>query len=199
MGISEADRPLAITAVWLFVNIMLCNSIQARYPALLIPTILYNIFVIVQFTSCARFTTWKQCWDLIYLTIKCYYTGVAISFVSGIIIYPVTCRSEIFEVQEKYIEAVRSMLRESAQYLCQLKTMPTFPTFADGQDQGKSEAQQGTQDGAKLQQKMAGVRALYTKMRHELAMAKREIAWGKLRARDINAITDLCRQILMPL
>ncbi|OBT81101.1 hypothetical protein VE02_10243 [Pseudogymnoascus sp. 03VT05] len=189
----------AITAVWLFFNIMLCNSLQARYPALLIPTILYNIFVIVQFTSCSRFTTWTQCWNLIYLTVKCYYTGVAISFVSGIIIYPVTCRSEIFEVQEKYIEAVRCMLRESAQYLGKLKTMPTFPTSADGQIQGEIEAQQGTWDGAQIQQKMAGVKALYTKMRHELAMAKREIAWGKLRARDINAITDLCRQILMPL
>lgn len=193
-----ANWRIAITAVWLFFNIMLCNSLQARYPALLIPTILYNIFVIVQLTSCPRFTTWTQCWDLIYLTVRCYYSGIAISFVSGIIIYPVTCRSEIFEVQEKYIEAVRCMLRESAQYLGTLQTTPTFPTPADGQIQGEIEAQQGI-DGAKIQQKMAGVRALYTKMRHELAMAKREIAWGKLRARDINAITDLCRQILMPL
>ncbi|OBT43669.1 hypothetical protein VE00_05184 [Pseudogymnoascus sp. WSF 3629] len=175
------------------------SSQSARYPALLIPTILYNIFVIVQLTSCSRFTTWTQCWDLIYLTIKCYYTGVAISFISGIIIYPVTCRSEIFEVQEKYIEAVRCMLRESARYLGKLKTMPTFPTSADGQIQGEIEAQQGTWDGAEIQQKMVEVKALYTKMRHELAMAKREIAWGKLRARDINVITDLCRQILMPL
>lgn len=194
-----ADRLLAITAVWLFFNIMLSNSLQARYPALLIPTILYNIFVIVQLTSCSRFTTWTQCWDLIYLTVKCYYTGVAISFISGIIIYPVTCRSEIFEVQEKYIEAVRCMLRESARYLGKLKTMPTFPTSADGQIQGEVEAQQGTWDGAEIQQKMVEVKALYTKMRHEIAMAKREIAWGKLRARDINIITDLCRQILMPL
>ncbi|KAK4932531.1 hypothetical protein LTR49_000955 [Elasticomyces elasticus] len=51
----------AVTAVWLFFHIWLSNSIQARYPALLIPTILYNIFMIVQFTSCSRFTTWKQC------------------------------------------------------------------------------------------------------------------------------------------
>lgn len=178
---------------------MLCNSLQARYPALLIPTILYNIFVIVQLTSCPRFTTWKQCWGLIYLTVKCYYTGVAISFVSGIIIYPVTCRSEIFEVQEKYIEAVRCMLQGTTLYLGKLQTTPTFPTTADGQTQGGIEAQQETWDGARMRQKMAEVKALYAKMRHGLAMAKREIAWGKLRARDINAITDLCRQILMPL
>jgi low affinity Fe/Cu permease len=199
MEMLGADWLLAITAVWLFFNIMLCNSLQARYPALLIPTILYNIFVIVQFTSCSRFTTWKQCWDLIYLTVRCYYSGVAISFVSGMIIYPVTCRSEIFEVQEKYIEAVRSMLRESARYLGNLKTTPTFPTSAGGQIQDEVEAQEGTWNGAEIQQKMVEVKALYTKMRHELAMAKREIAWGKLRARDINAITDLCRHILMPL
>jgi hypothetical protein len=36
-------------------------------------------------------------------------------------------------------------------------------------------------------------------MHQELAMAKREIALGKLRAGDISTITDLCRRILMPM
>lgn len=91
------------------------------------------------------------------------------------------------------------MLQGTALYLGKLQTMPTFSTSADDQIQDEIEAQQETWDGAKMRQKMAEVKALYTKMRHELAMAKREIAWGKLRARDINAITDLCRQILTPL
>lgn len=91
------------------------------------------------------------------------------------------------------------MLRGTASYLGKLQTIPTFPTSADGQIHGENEAQQETFDGAEMQQKMVGVKALYIKMHQELAMAKREIAWGKLRARDINAISDLCRQILMPL
>ncbi|KAL1296546.1 hypothetical protein AAFC00_000051 [Neodothiora populina] len=190
----------AVTGVWLFFYILLSNSMQARYIHLLIPTILFNIFVIVQFTSCSRFTTWKQCWELIYLTTKCYYTGVAISFVSGLIIYPVTCRSEIIEVQEKYLEGVRGVLDETAQYLDDLLSSPTFPiTPASSDDEGESKEQKQKFKGAKMQQRMAGVKAVYTKMHNELAMAKREIAWGKLRARDLNAITDLCRRILMPL
>ncbi|RFU27990.1 Catechol 1,2-dioxygenase, partial [Scytalidium lignicola] len=172
----------AITGVWLFFNIVLSNSLQARYPALLIPTILYNIFVIVQFTSCSR----------------CYYTGVAISFVSGLIIYPVTCRSEIFEVQEEFIKAARDMLKGTAIYLGKLQATPTCPTASNDGNNDETEGHQNS-DGAELRQKMAGVRAVYIKMHQELAMAKREIAWGKLRARDINSINGLCRKILMPL
>ncbi|RDW58136.1 hypothetical protein BP6252_13547 [Coleophoma cylindrospora] len=202
----------AISGIWLFFNIMLSNSLQARYPALLIATILYNIFMIVQLTSCSRFDTWAECWHLIYLTTKCYYTGVAISFVSGLIFYPVTCRSEIFELQEKYLIAVRGMLDGTSQYLGKLETTPTFPSLLNvkvGSDSEATLSDEDSQDNSKeleddgkaaaMKQKMAGVKALYTKMHQDLIMAKREIAWGKLGARDINAICDLCRKVLMPL
>ena len=155
--------------------------------------------MIVQFTSCSRFTTWAECWELIYLTTKCYYTGVAISFVTGLVIYPVTCRSEIIEVQEKYIDAVRGMLKGTAVYLGKLQTVPTFPVSANGNTQGEKEVTEENFDGNEMRTKMAGVKGLYIKMHSELAMAKREIAWGKLRARDINTVSDLCRRILMPL
>ncbi|CZR56399.1 uncharacterized protein PAC_06287 [Phialocephala subalpina] len=189
----------AITGIWLFCNILVSNGLQARYPHLLIPTILYNIFVIVQLTSCSRFTTWTKCWDLIYLTVRCYYTGVAISFVSGMLIYPVTCRSEIFEVQEQFIEAVRGMLGETVIYLGKLQTTPTFADDMDCKENSESESRQVGCNDVEMRQRMAGVKAIYIKMHSELAMAKNEIAWGKLRARDINAFTDLSRRILMPL
>lgn len=154
--------------------------------------------MIVQFTSCSRFDTWKQCWDLIYLTTRCYYTGVAISFVTGLLIYPITCRTEIFEVQEQYLGAVRGMLKETAQYLGSLEKMPSFPN--SGNDEDNNEGKMRLENnGSVLRERMARVRGLYIKMHEELAMAKREIAWGKLRARDINEINDLCRKILMPL
>lgn len=180
----------AVTAIWLFFNILVVNSIQARYPALLIPTILYDIFVIVQYTSCSRFHTWSQCWDLIYLTVRCYYTGVAISFVSGMFIYPVTCRTEIFETQERFLHAVRGMIAGAGEYLGTLEANPALPV---------DPSNQAACNGAELRKRMAEVKSTYVKMHQELAMAKREIAWGKLSAKDIGHITDLCRKILMPL
>lgn len=188
--VPQADHSSAVIGIWLFCNILVSNSIQARFPELLIPMILYNIFVIVQYTSCSRFHTWKECWDLIFLTVRCYYTGVAISFVTGILIYPVTCRTEIFEVQEKYLDAVRSMLTGVGKYLEMLQAKPTCSSDATIQEHC---------EGDELREKMAEVKSIYVKMRHELAMAKREIAWGKLSAKDIGSISDLCRRILMPL
>ncbi|EWZ86355.1 hypothetical protein BFJ63_vAg13883 [Fusarium oxysporum f. sp. narcissi] len=198
----------AITAIWLTFHIWVSNSIQARFPALLIPTILYNIFMIVQFTSCSVFTTWKECWDLIYLTVRCYYTGIAISFFSGLFFYPTTCRTEIFEVQEKYFHCTQRALSESINYLTQLSTTPTFPLIS-GQSSGQSARQSDSNDGAdaqgrrdqaekSLKKQVSSVKELYTKMHEELVMAKREIAWGKLRTQDLDAISDLCRRILMP-
>ena len=188
----------AITAIWLFVAIVISNSLQARYPATMIPLILFNIFVIVQFTSCSRFRTWKECWDLIYLTIRCYYTGIAISFVSGIIIYPVSCRTEMFEVQEKYLVAVRDLLHGTALYLRELQATPTVSSVPSEETLAESGSARIV-ERAGLGQKMEGVKALYIKIRAELAMAQREIAWGKLQAGDIANTTDLYREILMPL
>ena len=152
--------------------------------------------MIVQFTSCSRFHTWAQCWDLIYLTVRCYYTGVAISFVSGILIYPVSCRSEIFEIQEKYLHSTQAVLSRSISYLGkQQHDTATQPDIAQSSDDEPSAAQ----EGRALKEQMSGLKALYVKMHEEIPMAKRGIAWGKLRAADINAVSDLCRRILMPM
>jgi hypothetical protein len=152
--------------------------------------------MIVQFTSCSRFHTWAQCWDLIYLTVRCYYTGVAISFVSGILIYPVSCRSEIFEIQEKYLCSTQAVLSRSISYLS--KQQHDTATSPDTTKPSHDEAS-AAQEGRALQEQMSGLKALYVKMHEDIPMAKREIAWGKLRAADINAVSDLCRRILMPM
>ena len=152
--------------------------------------------MIVQFTSCSRFSTWAQCWDLIYLTVRCYYTGVAISFVSGILLYPVSCRSEIFEIQKKYLHSAQAVLSKSVNYLGEQGHGSTeLPDTAESPSDGASAAQ----EGRALQEQMSSLKALYVKMHEEIPMAKREIAWGKLGAADINAVSDLCRRILMPM
>lgn len=152
--------------------------------------------MIVQFTSCSRFSTWVECWDLIYLTVRCYYTDVAISFVSGILIYPVSCRSEIFEIQEKYLHSTQAVLSRSVSYLSKQRHDSSASLDNAG---SSSDGASAAQEGRALQEQMSGLKALYVKMHEEIPMAKREIAWGKLRAADINAVSDLCRRILMPM
>jgi hypothetical protein len=157
--------------------------------------------MIVQFTSCSRFSTWTQCWNLIYLTVRCYHTGVAISFVTGIFIYPVSCRSEIFEIQERYLYSAQAVLSNSISYLGKQRHNAAALSGAATQQFGKAnhDGASAVQEGRALQEQMSGLKALYVKMHEEIPMAKREIAWGKLRAADINAVSDLCRRILMPM
>jgi len=155
--------------------------------------------MIVQFTSCSRFHTWAQCWDLIYLTVRCYYTGVAISFVSGILIYPVSCRSEIFEIQEKYLYSTQAVLSRGISYLSKQQHDTAAPLDTAQLLEASHHETSAAQEGRALQEQMSGLKALYVKMHEEIPMAKREIAWGKLRAADVNAVSDLCRRILMPM
>ena len=106
------------------------------------------------------------------------------------LIYPVTCRTEIFEVQETFLYGVRDMLTGAREYIETLQANPTFPSDC---------TTQRSYDGPELRNRMITVKGTYIKMHDELAMAKREIAWGKLSAKDIGHTSDLCRRILMPL
>lgn len=106
----------------------------------------------------------------------------------------------MFKVQRHYLHGVRDVLAETGSYLENLQKAPTFsPAFTHSAELDEPEEMQEVRDGTAMVQRMAEVKAAYTKMRHELAMAKREIAWGKQRAKDFTAISDLCRRILMPL
>jgi hypothetical protein len=157
--------------------------------------------MIVQLTSCSRFTTWAECWSLIYLTIRCYYTGVAIGFFSGLLIYPISCRTDIFEIQEKYIRSAQGVVQQSLSYLTRIAHEPA--NLARDGRQGAQDPNAGqdplAEEISALQQQMSDLKALYVKMHAELIMAKREVAWGKLSANDITAVSNLCRRILMPM
>ena len=112
------------------------------------------------------------------------------------LIYPVSCRSEIFEIQEKYLHSSQAVLSRSVSYLSKQRHVSTAtPETAGSPSDGASAAR----EGRALQEQMSGLKALYVKMHEEIPVAKREIAWGKLRAADINAVSDLCRRILMPM
>lgn len=76
-----------------------------------------------------------------------------------------------------------------------------MPTDApqQGIQENDLERVSASQDGLALQEQMSGLKALYVKMHEDIIMAKREIAWGKLGGREINAVSDLCRRILMPM
>jgi hypothetical protein len=157
--------------------------------------------MIVQLTSCSRFTTWAECWNLIYLTIRCYYTGVAIGFVSGLLIYPISCRTEIFEIQEQYIHSAQGAMQQSLSHLT--KIVHEEANLAHHGRRGELGPNAGqdpmVEESFALQQQMSDLKALYVKMHAELIMAKREVAWGKLSAKDITDVSDLCRRILMPM
>lgn len=85
------------------------------------------------------------------------------------------------------------MLSGTAEYLKKL------PLTSDTQPTTDDEESPGELDGRGLRERMTGVKALYVQMHEKLAMAKREIAWGKLHAKDLTSISNLCRKILMPL
>ena len=97
----------------------------------------------------------------------------------------------MFEVEEKYLVAVRDFLHDTALYLRKLQATPTVSSVPSEETLAESGSARIV-ERAGLGQKMEGVKALYIKIRAELAMAQREIAWGKLHARDIANTTDLC-------
>ena len=91
------------------------------------------------------------------------------------------------------------MLGAAVQHLRSRENVTSSDLPGNEGDQTESHTSQEQRTIPELQTKMTTVKDLYAKMHHELAMAKREFAWGKLRAKDINNMSELYRNILLPL
>jgi hypothetical protein len=114
-------------------------------------------------------------------------------------------RTVVFKEMAGYVMAVRGTLKSQTAYLQSLESGGMFAPTEDttdvqgkGDGKGKSNPAQNPQAKA-LNGAIAGLTALHGKLHGDLPFGKRETAWGKLDAKDLDEIFALFRQILIPL
>lgn len=198
----------AVCAIWLFVNIWFANGFRAKYPALQFPAIIYSIFTNVAFTFGPIFQTTKQGETIIRQLIIAFLSAFAIAAAVNLFVIPITSRTVVFKEQAGYIMSVRGALKAQTLYLRSLETSDMFTGSDENavqeseQGEKKKHAQAGhtqSPEAIALKGAISTISTLHGKLHGDLVFAKREVAWGKLDAKDLDQIFGLFRGIIIPL
>jgi hypothetical protein len=172
---------------------------------------MYSIFIIVATTNGPVFTTVDQATALIEGLLKSFLTAFAIATGVCLFIIPVTSRRIVFREQEQYIEAFRGALRAQLAYMRNLENLGMV-TALRGQNTSNGETNKrhnmtGTgKESNKVQMKevkalkgaISRLTEFHSQLHRDMIFAKRETAYGKLVADDLNEIFKLLEAILLP-
>lgn len=200
----------AVCAIWLFANIYFANVMRAKMPALQFPVIMYSIFTNVSLTYGPILQTIAQGESLIRQLLLGFLSALAISTGVSLFIIPVSSRTVVRKEQAGYIQAIRGALKAQTAYLASLESSDMFaatePTPDDIDDANHKKkdskphtASAETPEAKTLKGAITGITALHGKLHGDMPFGKRETAWGKLDAKDLDEIFVLFRNILIPL
>lgn len=170
---------------------------------------IYSIFTNVAFTFGPIFLTIEQGQVIIKQLLFAFLSAFAIATAVNLFVIPVTGRTVVFKEQAGYLMAARGALKAQMMYLRSLETSDMFTgTYQnedkeDGSGKKKSAKTQSdptqTPEATALKGAIAGLTALHGKLHGDMVFAKREAAWGKLNAKDIDEIYSHFRGITVPL
>lgn len=141
-------------------------------------------------------------------------TGFAIATGVSFLVFPVTSRTVVLKQATGCIKGYQGALKHQAAYLHSLENADIFGSPIQPEDDTEGEAVTPYEEPKKIsspgkssmvpeaEKLKASVRALgelHGKIHADLAFAKREMAYGKLDAEDLEQIHKLLRGILLPL
>ena len=127
--------------------------------------------------------------------LEAFLTGFAIATGVNLFVFPISSRDVIFKEAAEYIASLQAALKSQTAFLETLESADMFRTASEGDDEAQSPAQLASQD---LKAKLAALSAVHAKMAGDLTFAKREIAYSKLDAKDIDEIFKMYRMIMLP-
>ncbi|KAF2198924.1 hypothetical protein GQ43DRAFT_377471 [Delitschia confertaspora ATCC 74209] len=189
----------AVCAVWLFFYTYLINSVKAKYPQFVFPTIIYAIFINVSATFGTQWTTTAQMLSFARQLLITFLSGFAIATVVSLFIFPTTSRKIVQKEMIGFIGASRKYLQAHKAYMHSVETSDPFTSNLDDGQMGESKNQAVKPEITALQQITASITELHGKLQADLPFAKREIAFGHLGPDDMSEIAKHLRAIMIPL
>ncbi|KAF6238277.1 hypothetical protein HO173_003557 [Letharia columbiana] len=200
----------AVSAIWLFFNIYLVNTLRASRPQLQFPVIIYSIFANVASVYAPTFPTMVAGIAFAKRLLEAFLTGFAIATGVSLFIFPVSVRMTFFKQSAGFIAAVQGTLKAQMSYLQTLekKDMFRIPTESDEDEKykksnshkkGDTAKPNGSAEAQRLKATNEALGELYGKMHTDVTFAKREMAWGKLDASDIDELLKLFQGIILPM
>jgi hypothetical protein len=200
----------AVCAVWLFANIWFVNVVRAKLPAFNLPVITYSILVNVSATFGPRMPTTAAAQSFVQQLMTAMLAALALAMGVNLLVFPISSRLVIFKELAGGITLLRGLVSLQKKYLASLEPDATFDAAmqtevflskGDGPAHGKEDEPKLSKEAeaAKaLEETGAKMRELAGKMHADLPFAKRDIAWGKLDAKDLSEMVKLFRNVYIP-
>ena len=200
----------AVSAIWLFFNIYLVNTLRASRPQLQFPVIVYSIFANVTSVYAPNFPTMVAGIAFVKRLMEAFFTGFAIATGVSLFIFPTSSRTTFFKQSTGLITALQGTLKAQIAYLQTLEKKDMFRPPANSDEDEKTQQSRKPKKGnvvelngeAEAQGLKAAIRTvgeLYGKIHADVTFAKREMAWGKLDACDIDELLRLFQEIVLPM
>lgn len=200
----------AVSAIWLFFNIWIVNTLRASRPQLQFPVIIYSIFANVASTYAPLFPTMAAGISFVERLLETFLTGFAIATAVSLFIFPMTSRKTFLKQSAGFIGIIQGTLKSQISYLESLReNSGSDPRASSIEDHGDHKVHhhrkksntvpKASSETQKLKALIGALGELHGQMYGDITFAKREIAWGKLDARDIDEMFKLFRNILLPL
>ncbi|KAK1751277.1 hypothetical protein QBC47DRAFT_80298 [Echria macrotheca] len=197
----------AVCAVWLFANIWFGNVVRAKLPSFNLPIIMYSILVNISATFGPFLTTTAAAAAFIKQLLTAMLTALALALCVSILVFPVSSRLVVFKEFTGAIGLLRKTVALQKAYLIRLESDDMFavatrtdtsPGFREGSKETKPLTKEAKAAKAlkEITDKMA---ELSGKMHADITFAKRDVAWGKLDAKDISELFALIRNVYIPI
>lgn len=199
-----------VCAVWLFTNIWLGNVVRAKLPAFNLPAITYNILVNVALTFGPRIPTTAAAESFVKQLMTAMLTALSLAMGVNLLVLPVSSRLVVFKELAAGVGLLRKLIGLQKVYLTSLEPDATFRAAmqtevflpkSDGNARGQGgepELSKEAESAKALEDTEAKMRELAGKMHADLPFAKRDIAWGKLDAKDLSELYRLFRNVYVP-
>ena len=208
----------AVCAIWLFVNIWAVNLLRAKLPSFNLPVIIYSILTSISATYGPLMASTQQALVFVRELLTAMLLALGIATGVSLLVFPTTSRDVVFKQFTSAIGLLRRSVVLQGAYLQALEREDIFTLepveAAVGRDSAAAHERRKsrkrkppaepdeTKERAAAKQLRAAISQLADsggKLHAELKFAKRDIAWGKLDAKDLGTLVSLFRRIFIPM
>ncbi|KAK3339976.1 hypothetical protein B0T25DRAFT_366156 [Lasiosphaeria hispida] len=195
----------AVLGIWLFANIYFGNVVRAKLPSFNLPIIIYSIFVNVASTYGTFLTTTAQAEAFVEKLLVVMLVGLALALAVNILVFPVSSRLVVFKELAGGIGLLRKTVSLQKAYLIRLESDDMFAvvtrtnTSPGLQREGEPRLTKEAKAAKALAETSGKMRELAGKLHADITFAKREVAWGKLGAKDLSHAFTLFRNVYIPI
>jgi hypothetical protein len=171
-----------------------------------------SIFAVVSMTRSATFTTLDEGFSFVSMLLKTFMIGLAIGTGVSLFILPLTSREDVFRDIKAYVSQVESVLNLQVSFVESINSSGFWTSIRAFNRTETNRNRTQTNDAEHLDllaQRNSNRRLLLVaidrlngiqkKYNSDLVSSRDEVAWGKLSANDLDGISSLMWNLLLPL